>query len=92
MSRCKNNCIVDGLGTCKETKEVVWNIKEKNKNMFVVPCIEFHNRFLLCTSLASSEELLLHVLTLQLRDSACESSSDAYPTALGHKLKNSMIT
>ena len=50
------------------------------------------DRFLPHKCVIANEGLLLHTITLQSRDSACDSSINTYPVALGNKSKDSMIT
>ena len=64
ISKCNNNAIVDGLGIQKEIKELADTCNATYKDACMLPHIEFRDGFLPCTSLTTSEGLLLHTFTL----------------------------
>ena len=62
------------------------------KTICIIPYCEFRDVFLLYKRLVANESLLLHMLTLQSRNSTHDSAMCTYPVALGHKSKDSMVT
>ena len=91
MQDCINNTIADGLEMRNEIIELAKICNLTSKTICIMPYREFRDGFLPCKSLMANEGLLLHTLSLQSRDSTCDSAMCTHPVALGHKSKNSMV-
>ena len=92
MDKCINNSVSDGKKMREEIVKLAEKCNKTDKEVTIVPCSQFRDGFLPCKSVASNEGLLLHTVTIQSRDSACDSSTCTCPVALGTKSKDSMIT
>ena len=91
LDKCIHNSIADAEGIRKEIRELAKKCNEMDKDITIIPCIEFRDGFNANSSLTTNEGLLFHSLTLQSRDSTCDSFKYTYPVTFGHKSKENMI-
>ena len=82
-----NNNIADRLGIKKEIHKLAEKCNETTKDMRILPHVEFWDSFNPYSSMISNRKLLLNAITLQSRDSTCDSFNCTFPVTLGAKEK-----
>ena len=91
IDKCMHNSIADGAGVKKEIRELAMKCNKTDKDITIIPVIEFRDGFNASSSLTTNEGLLYHSLTLQSRDSTHDTFEQTYPVTFGHKSKENMI-
>ena len=92
IEKCVSNLVVNGKKKQEEIKQLAKKCNKTEHDIIIVPWSEFRNGFAMCKSLIANEGLLLHALTIQSRDSSCNSLFCTYHIALENKSKDSTIT